>query len=134
MTHLITLGAGLAGVLLLLIACGGGSEDLGPIPTAPSIDTPAREATPATVDAYLREIGVDGKKGRLTEPIDCGSAPDDGVEGEFCIIDDASVYATALVIVFVADVDKQEEDIWKFRLEPGAQTWEVTEAPRVPAD
>jgi len=134
MKQLIALGTGLTALVLLLVACGGDPEDLGPIPTAPSVDTPAREAAPGTVAAYLREIGLDGNIGRLTDPSDCSLLPDDGVQGEFCIVDVASVYATALVIVYVVDVDKQEENIWKVRLEPGAEVWEVIEAPRVPTD
>lgn len=118
-----------------LAACGDDSrDDLRPSPTFPAISIPAREAGPATVDAYLADTGIEGKKGRLTDPIDCAALADNDAPGDFCIVDDASVYATALAIMFVADVDNQDEDIWWVRAEQGPSVWDITSVEKVPTE
>lgn len=116
----------LVGAACLIAACGGGTDSVAPSPS-PS-GPPDLSPRVGAVDAmrrYLRETGVDGRNGDLIDPADCAAL--DGGDGDFCIIDDASVYAPGLVILWVADVDHQEEDVWEVHLEPGTNAWEVVQ-------
>lgn len=110
----------------VIAACGGGTGSATPSPTASG--PPDLSPRAGGVDAmrrYLRETGLEGEKGDLTDPADCAAL--DGGGGDFCIIDEASVYAPGLVILWVADVDHQDEDVWEVHLEPGTNAWEVVQ-------
>ena len=74
---------------------------------------------------YLRDEGIDGRKGGISEPLDCAELLEAGSDQEFCIIDGASTYATGLVILYVARVDSREKDVWEVHLEPGENAWQV---------
>lgn len=129
-----------AGALLLAVAsgvasCGNEDQDQ-PLTNAtfPPIGVPARTAGPAAVRAYVAETGMEGNRGRLTEPSDCAQLGDGHANGDFCIVEDGTVYATTFVIMFVADVDNQEEEIWSVRAVQGSVKWEIGEVERVPSE
>jgi hypothetical protein len=133
------LGALLA-VTAALAACGGDDADDTPTPTATPAGSPA-EVTPdpasktagiEAMRAYLETEGLDGKKGAFTDPVDCVDLPDD-FDGDFCVVDDASVYAPGLVILFVVNAEKQDEEAWEVHLKPSDGAWQVTEVEEVPS-
>jgi len=125
---------------LLAAGCGGDEKE----PSTPTPSGPA-DLTPRVggVDAmrrYLFDDGLDGRKGELTDPINCAEVPQDSADQEYCIIDDASTYAAGLVILYVARVDSRNDDkpdefkdIWEVHLEPGEAAWSITDVEEVPA-
>ncbi len=136
--------AALAMLLLLVLAAScGGSEEPSPTPgaTTSSDSTLAPGQTPTefklkSIEAarqYLADTGIDGKKGNLTDPFDCARLPATGANGAFCIVDDASVYAPGLDIIYVANPKKLQTEGWEMRLKPGSGGWEVTEVKKVPS-
>ena len=117
--------------VLALVACNSKGGASNPSPTASQTPqaSPTGSADPrvGAVDemrAYLLDTGIDGKKGTLADPIDCGESNGDA---NFCVIDDASVYAPALVILHVADVDNTKENVWQVHLNLEASGWKVTD-------
>jgi len=117
-------------VALTLVACSGGSASK---PSPGVTETPVASPTGSTdprvgaidvMRTYLRDTGVDGKTGKLADPIDCSDVKGDA---DFCIIDDASVYAPALVILHVADVDNTKEDVWQVHVNLEDGGWKVTD-------
>lgn len=124
---------------VIAAACGNGDEE----PTSPTPSGPA-DLSPRVggVDAmrrYLLDEGIGGHKGGVSEPLNCAELPQSGSDEEFCIIDDASTYATGLVIFYVARVDSRNrdrpelfEDVWEVHLEPGENAWQVTDVEEVP--
>lgn len=128
--------------MVALMACGG---DGGPARSPEEVtSTPAPSATAGptptkfkvrSIEAarqYLASTGIDGKKGALTDPFDCADLPKSGAEGEYCIVDDASIYAPGLAILYIADPDKPDERVWEVRLKPDGDDWAVTEVKDVP--
>ena len=123
----------IAAVFAIILACNGGGD--GTPTEEPSTPTP--EASPnlsptvGSIEAmrlYLMDTGLDGRTGTLTDPIDCNELMNlEDVEGDFCIFDDASVYALGLVILFVADVESPDEDVWEIHMEPGASAWDIVD-------
>jgi hypothetical protein len=88
---------------------------------------------------HLANEGVSGRKGQVTDPIDCAELPESGADEEFCIIDAASNYAPGVVILYVARVDSRDgdrpdlfSDVWEVHLEPGENAWQVTDVEEVP--
>ena len=133
----------LAAVLaLFVLACNGDGGQQTPAPQATGSPTPVTAPTlpPAgdpPVEAlrlYLRDTGMNGDKGDLTDPIDCAMAEEAGAEGEFCIIVDAGHYAPALAIVFV--INRETEHSWQVHvdLDVESSTWEVTNVDSLSAD
>jgi hypothetical protein len=121
-------------------ACGDEDKpDATPSPSGPP-DLSPRGGGLAAMRSYLQTEGVGGRKGAITDPVDCKEVPEGGADEEFCIIDDASTYAPGLVIVYVARVDSRDgdepetfEDVWEVHLEPGEQAWQVTDVEEVPS-
>lgn len=128
--------------MVALAACGGASE-----PSPPPDGVAGIPATSATVGPtptqfkvrsieavrqYLASTGIRGKKGALTEPFDCADLPEGGAKGEYCIVDDASIYAPGLAILYIADPQKPHERVWEVRLKPNGDDWAVTEVTDVP--
>lgn len=144
MSQKLVFATALALLALMVIAAScGGSKAPSPTPAAtPALDsTQAPEQTPAeskvkSIEAarqYLANTGIDGKKGNLTDPFDCARLPATGANGAFCIVDDASVYAPGLAIIYVANPKKLQTEVWEMRLKPGSGGWEVTEVKAVPS-
>lgn len=130
------------GLAVVAAACGGSGEPSPtPAATSPSGGTAAPEQTPSEFKAksieaarqYLASTGIHGKKGELTEPYDCARSAAGSGSGAFCIIDDASVYAPGLAIIYVANPKKPQTEVWEVRLKPGGAGWEVTEVRDVPS-
>jgi hypothetical protein len=111
----------------LLVACGD-DEDTGgdePVPTVSGDPTDPRVGGLEAARQLLRNEGIDGEKGDLSNPVDCADLPGE-VDADFCLIDDASVYAPGLVILYVARPDDRD-DVWEVRVEhPERGQWEVT--------
>lgn len=142
-TLTILTAAALTLAIATLAGCGGDGGGTSPTPAPASSATPGASRQPTTepssrpggiegARAYLKETGLGGKKGDLTDPVDCAGLPDKGVKGDFCIIDGASVYAPGLVILFIADADKQTEKVWEVHLKPEGGTWKTTSVEEVP--
>ena len=132
--------ASAAVMLAVLMGACGDSEDSAssPTPSGPA-DLSPRVGGVDAMRRYLEAEGVGGRKGDITDPIDCLQLPEGGADEEFCIIDDASVYAVGLVILYVARVDSRDgdrpelfDDVWEVRLAPGEDAWEVTDVEEVP--
>ncbi len=144
MRRTLTILTAIALTVLAVAALGGcGGDDESATPTPASSATPGASGEPTAAPssraggiegarAYLKDTGLGGKKSDLTDPEVCARLPDEGVEGDFCIIDDASVYAPGLVILYIADADKQTEKVWEVRLEPEGEVWKVTTVEEVP--
>ena len=118
---------------ILLLACTGGTDD-GALPedaTPTPEPSPNLSPTVGGVEAmrrYLTETGLDGHMGSLTDPINCARLSDrDDIEGDFCIIDDAGIYAPGLVILFVADAQSIDKKAWQVHLNRGESAWEVVD-------
>lgn len=120
-----------AGLVALFLACNGGDGN----GATPSPQTPTPEVSPTLrpdvdMDAieamrtYLRDTGLDGKTGELADPFDCLQMEGDA---DFCIIDEASVYAPGVVILHVADADNPSEDVWQVHLNKMEGRWEVVD-------
>jgi len=132
---IVALAASLA---LVAVACSGdGGPETSPesspsvsSPNLPAIGEPAVEA----LLRYLRDTGLDGKKGDLTDPIDCVMADDAGADGEFCVVVDAGHYAPALAILFVTR--PESGDAWQIHvdLDVESSVWEITEVDYLGAD
>lgn len=129
-------------LMVLVVSCSrSGEPSPTPSATTPSESSPAPEQTPTEFKAksieaarqYLVNTGIEGKKGNLTEPFDCARLPATGASGAFCIVDDASVYAPGLAIIYVANPKKLQTEVWEMRLKPGSGGWEVTEVKPVPS-
>lgn len=129
-----------ASLLLAAAACGGGDGD--GEDGAGGTASPA--ASPTYVDplsprvggleaarAYLRETGIEGRKGELTDPPQCDLS--DGEDGEFCIHEPLSVFAPGLVLLAVALADDPEGEIWQMRIERQGDAWTVTGGAPFPA-
>jgi hypothetical protein len=120
--------AACAGALLLAAACANGDNIDPGEPTETPSERELRMPRIGGIEAaraYLHETGLNGKKGALTDPIDCEQLPERGVRGQFCIYDAASHYAPGLVVLFVADVRNRERDVWQMSIELRGSTWEV---------
>jgi hypothetical protein len=113
-------------------ACSNGDDDAAsPTPSGPA-DLSPRIGGVDAMRRYLHDEGIDGRKGGISEPLNCAELPESGSDEEFCIIDDASTYATGLVILYVARVDSRDKDVWEVHLEPGENAWQVTDVEEVP--
>jgi hypothetical protein len=113
-------------------ACSNGDDDAAsPTPSGPA-DLSPRVGGVDAMRRYLQDEGIDGRKGGISEPLNCAELPESGSDEEFCIIDDASTYATGLVILYVARVDSRDKDVWEVHLEPGENAWQVTDVEEVP--
>lgn len=133
---IVALAASLA---LVAVACSGdGGPETSPessprsisSPNLPAIGEPAVEA----LLRHLQDTGLDGKKGDLTDPIDCVMADDAGADGEFCVVVDAGHYAPALAILFVTR--PESGDAWQIHvdLDVESSVWEITEVDYLGAD
>ena len=119
---------------LVALACDGdsgpetpvpqatGSPTAVPSPNVPPVGEPAVEA----LRVYLQDTGVDGKKGDLTDPVDCAVAEEVGAEGEFCIVVAGGHYAPALAILFVTH--RESGNFWQVHVDLDVENsvWEVT--------
>ena len=113
-------------------ACSNGDDDAAsPTPSGPA-DLSPRIGGVDAMRRYLHDEGIDGRKGGISEPLNCAELPESGSDEEFCIIDDASTYATGLVILYVARVDSRDKDVWEVHLELGENAWQVTDVEEVP--
>lgn len=127
-TSVTLLLAACAAALLLAAACANGDDIEPGQPTETPSERELRMPRIGGIEAaraYLRETGLNGKKGALTDPFDCEQLPERGVRGQFCIHDAASHFAPGLVILFVADVRDRERDVWQMNIELRGSTWEV---------
>lgn len=75
---------------------------------------------------YLQQTGIDGTKGELTDPQSCAEVSHD-TKGKFCIHQDFSIYAPALVILRIAKSDKPDDEVWEIRLMFQDNSWRVTD-------
>ncbi len=114
-----------------LLSCGDGNGDPSPSASATSpaptgdLDLSPTVGGVEVLRRYVVSTGLEGKKGTLTDPVDCAKVGD-AAKGDFCIIENASVYAPGLIIAYVANVEKQDKEIWTVRLRRGDVNWEVT--------
>ncbi len=108
----------------------GGSPVPVPSPNLPPLGEPAVEM----LRLYLRDTGLDGSRGELTDPIDCDVAEAVGADGKFCIVVDAGHYAPALAIIFITRTDTG--DSWQVHVDLDARSsvWEVTDIDFLPAE
>jgi hypothetical protein len=127
---LLVIVASLSLVLAVGVACGDDDSDSVETPTPSSTGPPEDSPEVAGVvaaEAYLRETGVDGRKGTFTDPRSCAEVGDDP-EGAFCIHEGFSVYAAGLVILRIANPEEADDEVWEVRLTKTDTGWEVTEA------
>jgi hypothetical protein len=112
----------------LFLACDGDGGHPGPAsPTAELSDN--LSPTVGGVEAmrrYIQEVGLDGRRGTLTDPLDCAEAATaDGVRGDFCIAQAASVYAPGLVVLFIGEPESYQEKAWRARVDRTEDGWAV---------
>lgn len=120
----LVLAACLTGALFL--ACGDSGKPEPSSPTPVSADLSPREGGVTAIRQYIEDVGLDGRRGTLTDPLDCAEAADaDDVEGDFCIAEAASVYAEGLVILFVGEPGSFEEKAWQVRVDRKEEGWVV---------
>jgi len=121
--------------LVAIVAAGCKNDDEGSGSDATPTQ-PAGSAAPtqvANADAilaahtYLTEEGVEGKKGGLTDPLNCSDANKDS-PGKFCVHDAFTTYAPGLVILRIGEKEKPDERVWEVRLGPDGESWQVTSA------
>jgi len=130
---LLFLPAAIALAVITVAACNGDNDDLNSssTPTQPAgSPAPTQAANADAIQAahtYLTEEGVDGKKGGLTDPLNCVGASKDS-PGRFCVHDTFTTYAPGLVILRIGEKEKPDEQVWEVRLEPGGEGWQVTSA------
>jgi len=136
--RLIFILVAVAAVISAACNSNGGDEPASPTPSGPANLSPRVGGVDA-MRRYLLDEGIGGRKGGISEPLNCAELPEGGSGEEFCIIDDASTYATGLVILYVARVDSRDkdrpelfEDVWEVHLEPGENAWQVTDVEEVP--
>ena len=125
---LLTLMLAAALLLTLAAACGGGSDST-PTPAPTSSGPPDLSPEVGGVEAarrYLRETGIDGKKGDLTDPRSCAEI-DGNTKGKYCVQENFSTFAPGLVILRVANADKPQEEVWEMRLLLQDKAWQVTQ-------
>jgi len=112
----------LAVLVLLALSCGGGGK---PSPTVTPTLPPLAADPVNALRAYLRDEGVDGKRGDLTPSVDCETSERLTEDGRFCLITDAGHYALALAILFVEE--RNTENRWEVHLDLDTETsdWKV---------
>lgn len=119
------------------IACGD-DDDSATLPPA----TSSESATPdesfkglsrEALRTFLSSDGLDGRAGALTDPIECAELPEEGVDGDFCIVE-PSTYTPALALIIVADVEDREEEAWQVRVVLEDGEWRVIEAVKLGTD
>lgn len=128
------LALSLLAVFAILAAGCGDDESNGdsetPAATVESTPEPARRTESiAALTAYLAEEGLDGSVGALTDPVECPDSAANGIEGDFCILQ-TSLFAPALALILVADVDEPSERAWQVRVVLENGLWHVTEVVR----
>jgi hypothetical protein len=123
--------AALAFAVILAVGC---NNDEGPnstsTPTQQGSAVPTQAANADAIQAahtYLTEEGVEGKKGGLTDPLNCVGVSKDS-PGRFCVHDAFTTYAPGLVILRIGEKEKPDERVWEVRLQPGGEGWQVTSA------
>jgi hypothetical protein len=119
-------------IAFALVACGDDDGTDSPSPADSPTDTPPPESTfksesRAALGPYLSSVGLDERTGELTDPLECAQLPDGDVEGDYCIVE-PSVYAPALALILVADVEDPDNEVWQVRVVLDGEDWQVTEA------
>jgi hypothetical protein len=127
-------------VASVCMACNG-DEEATPSPTpSGSPDLSPQAGGVEAMRGYLAQDGLDGRKGGITDPLNCAELGEGRGDEEFCIIDAASTYSPGLVILYVARVDSRDDDrpdlyhdVWEVHLEPSDDSWQVTDVEEVAA-
>lgn len=110
------------------VACGGGGSDATATPGPTTSGPPDLSPQVGGIEAarlYLRETGIDGKKGDLTDPRSCAEIDDD-TDGQFCVQENFSTFAAGLVILRLGNADKPQDEVWEMRLSLDDERWQVT--------
>ena len=121
---------GLFGLCVAILACGGDGAPSTSAPAA-SADLPPKVGGVEAMRSYLLTSGLDGNKGKFTDPINCADLPSGVGDGDYCVIDAASVYAPGLVILFVADAHSQQNNVWQVHINRNSAGWQVGEVAKV---
>ena len=127
----LTLLAVVLAAAVALGACGdddngNGDPDTSPTATADGLpDNSPEVGGVQAVGRYLAETGLGGDTGEFTDPVGCADLPE-GFVGDFCIAE-PSVYAPALLLLFVVDADDQDDNAWQVRAVLEDDEWQVTE-------
>ena len=122
----------LAVLVLLAVtatACGDDDDSSGTGTASPiasdTADDQAKVAVLEAAERYIRDTGIDGNKGELTDPRSCAEI-NDKTRGDFCVQEGFSIYAAGLIILRVANADKPDEEVREMRLVPEGPDWNVT--------
>ncbi len=120
----------LALAAIVAVGCNDDDSPSGESTPTPEAGSPApTQAADASAilaaHTYLTEEGVEGKKGGLTDPLNCADATKDS-PGRFCVHDGFTIYAPGLVILRIGEKEKPGERVWEVRLEPDGEGWRVT--------
>ena len=130
----------LAVLVLLAVpatACGDDDDSSGTGTASPiasdTADDQAKVAVLEAAERYIRDTGIDGNKGELTDPRSCAEI-NDKTRGDFCVQEGFSIYAAGLIILRVANADKPDEEVWEMRLVPEGTDWNVTSVESFPGN
>jgi len=125
---LIGLVFGMVVLVAFTSACGS-DETASPATLSPASGSAPgnspREAGVSAARQYLKDTGIDGMKGDLTNPLSCAEIADEPT-GRFCIHEDFSVYAPGLVILRLSEAKSADDQVWEMRLANRNEVWEVT--------
>jgi hypothetical protein len=126
-----------AAFVVLYSGCGDDNDEkTTETPAATAEGTPEpiqRTESLAALRTYLEEVGLDGLTGELTAPVECAASTAAGANGKFCLLE-TSLFAPALALVLVADVEDQQDRVWQVRIVLEDGSWRVTETVRFDAE
>lgn len=125
------LAAFLLALMVSAAACGGDDAEPTSSPTEHATLEPGLRADAIeALRSHLAVEGLDGEPGTLTTPVECASLPDDGVQGDYCVIE-PSVYASALALILVGTVEDPSSEAWQVREVFEDGVWRVIETVRL---
>lgn len=119
---------------VMTLGCGDDDDaaDTGETPAATTEGTPEparRTESIAALRAYLNDVGLDDSTGELSDPVECGSLPESGGDGDFCLLE-TSTFTPALALILVADKKRPDQRAWQVRVVLEDGSWRVTETVR----